>query len=72
MKELAAEGIPVVVSLRVLKLSRAPYYRWLTRAVTSADLVWAHRANALFNAHRDDPASVTATCTKRPLTPDTP
>ncbi len=26
--ELAADGIPVTVSCRVLKLTRQPYYRW--------------------------------------------
>ena len=55
MSELAADGIPVAVSLRVLKLSRQPYYRWLVTPVTDAELVDAHRANALFDAHRDDP-----------------
>ncbi len=55
MSELAADGIPVAVSLRVLKLSRQPYYRWLVAPVTDAELVEAHRANALFDAHRDDP-----------------
>lgn len=28
LRELAADGIPISVSLRVLRLSRAPYYRW--------------------------------------------
>ncbi len=55
MKELAADGIPVAVSCRVLKLSRPPYYRWLTEAVTTAERTEAVRANALFNAHCDDP-----------------
>ena len=55
MSELAADGVPVAVSLRVLKLSRQPYYRWLVTPVTDAELVEAHRANALFDAHRDDP-----------------
>lgn len=55
MKELADDGIPVAVSLRVLKLSRQPYYHWLASPVTDAELVEAHRANALFDAHRDDP-----------------
>ena len=39
----------------VLKLSRQPYYRWLADPVTRFELNWAHRANALFDAHRDDP-----------------
>ena len=55
MKELAADGIPVAVTCRVLKLARQPYYRWLKEAVTTADRVEAARANALFDAHRDDP-----------------
>ncbi len=55
MKELAADGIPVTVTCRVLKLARQPYYRWLACPVTDADLEGAYRANALFDAHRDDP-----------------
>ena len=55
MKELAVDGIAVTVSCRVLKLARQPYYRWLARPVSSAELVRAYRANALFDAHRDDP-----------------
>ena len=55
MSELAADGIPVAVTCRVLKLARQPYYRWLVCPVTPAELDAAHRANALFDAHRDDP-----------------
>ena len=55
VSELAADGIPVAVSLRVLKLSRQPYYRWLKHQVTEAELIEAYRANALLDAHRDDP-----------------
>ena len=55
MKELAAVGIPVAVTCRVLKLSRQPYYRWLADPVTDAELAEAYRANALFDAHQDDP-----------------
>ncbi len=55
MRELAADGIPVVVTCRVLKLARQPYYRWLAQPITHAELVEAYRANALFDAHRDDP-----------------
>ena len=55
MSELAADGIPVAVSLRVLKLSRQPYYRWRHQQVTTAELTEAYRANALLDAHRDDP-----------------
>ncbi|WP_194384819.1 IS3 family transposase [Microbacterium luteum] len=53
--ELAAAGIPVTVTCRVLKLSRQPYYRWLANPITPSEVVEAYRANALFDAHRDDP-----------------
>ncbi|MFI7081973.1 IS3 family transposase [Micromonospora sp. NPDC049903] len=55
VSELAAGGIPVAVTCRVLKIARQPYYRWRARRVTGADLVAAYRADALFDAHRDDP-----------------
>ena len=55
MTELAADGIPVAVTCRVLKLARQPYYRWLANPITDAELTEAYRANALFDAHRDDP-----------------
>jgi hypothetical protein len=53
--ELAEAGIPVTVTCRVLKLARQPYYRWLRHPVTDAEVAGAYRANALFDAHRDDP-----------------
>jgi putative transposase len=55
VSELAADGIPVAVTCRVLKLARQPYYRWLANPVSNAELVQAYRANALFDAHPDDP-----------------
>jgi putative transposase len=55
VRELAEDGIPVTVTCRVLKIARQPYYRWLATPVTEADLEQAHRANALFDAHKDDP-----------------
>lgn len=55
MSELAAAGIPVTVTCRVLKLSRQPYYRWLAAPITASEVAEAYRANALFDAHRDDP-----------------
>ncbi|MGY5884778.1 hypothetical protein [Modestobacter lacusdianchii] len=58
VRELAASGapvrVPVAVTCRVLGLARQPYYRWLAAPVTAAELTEAHRANALFDAHRDD------------------
>jgi hypothetical protein len=59
VREPAATAAPVRVSVavtcRVLGLARQPYYRWLDRPVTDAELVEAYRANALFDAHLDDP-----------------
>ena len=55
MTELVAMRIPVTVTCRVLKLSRQPYYRWLANPITPSEVVEAYRANALFDAHRDDP-----------------
>ena len=55
VRELAVDGIPVAVTCRVLKLARQPYYRWLAAPVTDAEWVQAHRADALFDAHREDP-----------------
>jgi hypothetical protein len=54
VRELAVDGIPVTVTCRVLKIARQPYYRWLAQPVTEADWVQARRANALFDAHRED------------------
>ena len=55
VRELAAGGIPVAVTCRVLGIARQPYYRWLADPVTAAELEEAYRANALFDAHREDP-----------------
>ena len=55
MSELAADGIPVAVACRVLGIARQPYYRWLKNPVTDAELAEAYRANALYDAHREDP-----------------
>ncbi|GAA2533123.1 hypothetical protein GCM10010201_35790 [Pilimelia columellifera subsp. columellifera] len=55
MSELAADGIPVAVTCRVLKVARQAYYRWLHQPVTPAEYAAAYRADALFDAHREDP-----------------
>jgi len=59
VRELAAAGarvrVPVAVTCRVLKIARQPYYRWLAAPVTTAELEAAYRANALHDAHCDDP-----------------
>jgi len=55
VRDLAVNGVPVTVTCRVLNLCRQQYYRWLAVPVTDAELVEAYRADALFDAHRDDP-----------------
>jgi putative transposase len=55
VRELADDGIPVTVACRVLKIARQPYYRWLANPVRDAELDEAYLANAVFDAHCDDP-----------------
>jgi len=55
VRELAGDGFPVAVTCRVLKLARQPYYRWLAAPITTRELEEAYLANALFDAHHDDP-----------------
>ncbi len=59
MRELAAAGapirVPVTVACRVLKLHRQHYYAWLECPVTDAEWIEAHLADAIFDAHREDP-----------------
>ncbi|MFD8685721.1 hypothetical protein [Streptomyces sp. NPDC059651] len=59
VRELAAadapDRVPVAVTCRVLGPARQPYYRWLNSPVPDTDLDEAYRADALFDAHRDDP-----------------
>jgi transposase InsO family protein len=55
VRELAVDGIPVTVTCRVLKLCRAQYYRWLDEPFTDGQLDEAWLANAIFDAHVDDP-----------------
>jgi transposase InsO family protein len=59
VRELAAQDapvrVPVAVTCRVLDIARQPYYRWLKNPITRAELEEAYLANAIFDAHRDDP-----------------
>jgi hypothetical protein len=69
VRELAVDGIPVTVTCRVLKIARQPYCRWLDDPVTPSELQEVYRADALFDAHRDDPESATGSSSTRPATP---
>ncbi len=55
VRDLDADGIAVVVSCRVLGLARQPYYRWLRAPFTDGQLQEAYLANAIHDAHLDDP-----------------
>ena len=55
VRELAVDGIPVTVTCRVLKLARQPYYRWLAVPVGPRELARAYLADAVSDAHTDDP-----------------
>ena len=55
VSELAADGILVAVTCRVLKLARHPYCRWRAIPITDAEVIEAYRANALFDSHLEDP-----------------
>ena len=59
VRELAVQEdpirVPVTVTCRVLNLCRQQYYRWLKDPVSERELAEAYRADALFDAHRDDP-----------------
>jgi hypothetical protein len=57
VNELAADGIPVAVTCRVLKLAPPALHRWRANPIADAEIIEAYRANALFDDHRDDPES---------------
>jgi putative transposase len=55
VSELAADGVPVAVSCRVLKVAKQAYYRWLSAPVSQRDWDDAHLLNAAVEIHHDDP-----------------
>lgn len=55
VKDLARDGIPVMLSCRVLGFSRQAYYQWLAEPVSMREWSDAHAANAVLDAHADDP-----------------
>nr|WP_306629194.1 IS3 family transposase [Arthrobacter ulcerisalmonis] len=54
--DLAADGVPVAVTCRVLGFSKQGYYRWRASPVTERDWVDAHLVNAALDIHAEDPA----------------
>jgi putative transposase len=53
--DLAADGIPVAVTCRVLGFSKQAFYQWKTAPVTDRDWADAHLINAAVDIHHDDP-----------------
>jgi len=54
--DLAAAGIAVVVTCRVLGFSKQAFYKWRKSPVTRRDWDDAHLINAAFDIHAGDPA----------------
>jgi transposase InsO family protein len=56
VRELAADGIAIRLTCRVLKFSPQGYFRWARRPISDRDYENAYLTNALIDAHRKDPA----------------
>jgi putative transposase len=54
--DLAADGIPVAVTCRVLGFSKQAFYAWRQNPVPLRDWDEAHLINAALDIHADDPA----------------
>ena len=55
VRDLAADGIPVTVTCRVLKFSPQAFYAWCANPVSERDLVDAYATNAAYAVARNDP-----------------
>ena len=55
VRDLAAEGIPVAVTCRVLGFSKQAFYKWCAQPVSDRDWDDAHLINAALDIHHDDP-----------------
>jgi len=56
VRDLAAEGVPVAVTCRVLQFSKQGYFKWLRRPCSRRDLDNAYLTNAAVDVNHDDPA----------------
>lgn len=52
--DLAAEGLPVAVTCRVLGFSRQAFYKWFEAPLTDRDCADAHLINAAMDVHHDN------------------
>ena len=55
VRDLATEGVPVVVTCRVLGFSKQAYYKWRAQPITDRDWDDAHLIHAARTIHHDDP-----------------
>jgi putative transposase len=53
--DLAADGVPVVVTCRVLGFSKQAFYQWRQKPVSDRDYDDAYLINAAIDIHHDDP-----------------
>lgn len=53
--DLAAAGIPVAVTCRVLGFSKQGFYQWRASPVSARDVDEAYLLNAAYDIHADDP-----------------
>jgi putative transposase len=56
VRDLAADGVPVAVTCRVLGFSKQAFYAWRADPVSQRDWDEAHLINAAADIHADDPA----------------
>src|SRR5690242_2900143 len=56
VRDLAACGVPVAVTCRVLGFSKQAFYAWRANPVSQRDWDDAHLINAAIDVHHDDPA----------------
>jgi hypothetical protein len=54
--DLAADGVPVAVTCRVLGFSKQAFYAWRKNPVSRRGWDEAHLINAALDIHRDNPA----------------
>lgn len=53
--ELAVDGIPIVVTCRVLGFTPQAFHKWKRNPISDRDWANAHLVNAAHDVHRDDP-----------------
>jgi putative transposase len=56
VRDLAAAGVPVAVTCRVLGFSKQAFYQWSGNPVSERDWQEATLLNAAYDIHGDDPS----------------